>query len=654
MSPKEYDGIQNLDEKMEKLFDDMLGKKDGLVKIAAPDNYMSNYTYRRYKSAFLTLGDTQIPDDFRQIFKWCRYFFKVDPLVGAAVRSLATFPITDIVYQDTKIKDEASSDDEYTPTYKFYTNMFKELNLYNHLIEIGYDYFLYGNCLIFAEPGMKIVRQRNPETGEVVEVKEVTWKHIERLDVTRIKIERDPKTKEKIYYYDIPAKLKQIIEKKHPKEKYDRIPDIFKKAVQKKGLVKLNSKFIYALSMPSESGDGDLWATPPVMQAMKILLYTNVLRQAQEAIAYEHIVPRRIYYFQETQNFAPEFNYMKIADDFAYELRKQLNDPNYQIISPIPVQQLQHGGQGRALLLVPEIEQLQKSILAAMGVPYEFVFGGMSYSGSTTSLRILENNFITYRTLLYNYVNDFLIKRLAEVRGEWEVPDDDEKLITVEFSELKMQDDIQQKQLMIQLNAQGKIPDEILYEKVFGLDAQQVFDQLRNERMRQLQEQMEMQVAQQQMMMQMQQMGIPMQDPNAQGQDPNAPAQGQPADPNAPAQGQPAQADPNAQAQGQQATQTAPADPNAQAQGGQQADPNAQQQAPAQMSEVDAFKLAQDMQSMSEAERANVIRKLPKPIAQRVMMYYYQIQEQENSAGGESVDMRPNPEQLPPRRQGGV
>jgi hypothetical protein len=630
MTQSDKDVAARLRKEMNKLADNLMGREDGMVKVAHPSSEMSNTSYRAYRSSFLTLSDFQIPDDYRDIFRWCRYFFKFDSLVGPAVRALATFPITDWVLNDSEEAEDSEEleMDERSDLFEFYDQQLDDLKLHKHLIEIGYDYYLYGNCIIFAEPGVKTVDYRDDDSGEIKQRQELVWKNVERLDVTRVRIDKDPKTKEKIYYYDVPPELKAIIQKKSPKEKYDKIPNVFKKAVEKKGLVKLNSKYIYHLAMPSESGDSGLWATPPTLHALKLILYTNVLRQAQEAIAYEHIVPRRIYFFNETKNFAPEFNFSQIADDFAFELQKQLNDPNYQVISPIPIQQIQHGGQGRTLLLVPEIEQLQNTILAAMGVPREFVFGGVSYSGSTTSLRILENNFMTYRNLLLDYINEFLIKGLAKLRGDWEALGDDKKLPYIEFTELKMQDDIQQKQLMIQLNAQGKLPDEVLYEKVFGLEAKNVKKMLLNEQIEQLENQYELQAKQQELQ---EKFGPP---PEQMGGDPAM--QGAP-------EGAPMQQGEQPPEGGEPQQQEGQGQEQEQGHGGQQG-----------VSDVEAFKIAQQLANATPEEQGAIVRKLGPDMSRRVMMYIQQISEQEKAENGDGVDMSPYPEKLPPRRQGGV
>lgn len=632
--------IADMEEKMAKYLDTLTGKSNGLVKVAHPSSTMSNNSYKEYRSSFLTLGDMQIPDDYREIFRWCRYFFKFDPLIGAAVRSLATFPVTDWLLNDTEKDDDidiethAKDSEEPSDTYLFYQNMLNELNLYTHMIEVGYDYFLYGNVVIFAEPGVKVIKRRNKETRQIEERREVVWKSIQRLDVTRLRIDKDPQTGKKVYFYDIPTDLKRVIQTKKPKEKYDKIPKVFKDAVAKKGLVKLKSQYVHQLQMPSESGDSGLWATPPVLHVMKLILYSNILRQAQEAIAYEHIIPRRIYYFSETQEFSPGFDFADVSADFATELKRQLDDPNYQVISPVPIQQIQHGGQGKSLLLVPELEQLQETILAGMGVPREFVFGGVSYSGSTTSLRILENHFITYRTVLLDYINDFLIKGLAEIRGEWETIDDDDKLVKVSLSELKMQDDIQQKQLMINLNSQGKLPDEVMYDKVLGLDSTKVIKQLQSERIRKLEEQFELQKTQMEYEKKMQEEAA------AKGVNPPEPVNG-------PQVAEPA---PGAYSQGGEEEEQGD-------QAHQQEQPQTQPSASEEgekpgNSNREALKIAQQLMNLSEAQRANLISKLPQAQAQRAIMFYNQLKDQNDSDN--ETDMRPYPEKLPPRRAGGV
>lgn len=617
------DNQEDLDRMRQKLaedLDELTGNTKGIAKMASANGSMRNTEYKKYRSSMLSLSDMEIPTNYRDIFRWCRYYFKVDSLIGIAVRSMATFPVTEYVIQDAKAAedDETLEVGEDSKSFDFYKHMLTKQRLTKMLQEIGYDYFLYGNCIIFAEPGVEKIKRRD-ENGKIYEDKQMTWRNIERLDLTRVRIIRDPETREKHYFYDIPLHIKKILKDKKPIEQYNKIPKLFKKAFEKKGLIRLNKDNIFHFSMPTESGDENLWATPPVLHALKLVMYTNVLRQAQEAIAYEHIIPRRVYYFQPTGDLNANIgHFTKYATDFAQQLTRQLTDPNFQIVSALPIQEIQHGGNGRNLLLVPEIEQNNKQILAAMGIPYEFIFGGMSYSGSTVSLRFLENQFTTYRQLLEEFMNDFLIRRLAEIRGDWETLDDDDKLVRVELADLKMQDDLQQKQLLQQMNQSGKISDEFMYEKGFGVDAEQMRKQLINEQKEMIKNQVTLALYEKQLREELAAQGIstaPPQDPNA--VDPNA-AQDQP------------QQEPNAQGVAPQA----------------QAPAEAEQKFTTQ----DLMEAAQALAAMSPEEAEDKLRTLPQAVQVQLRPYYEQMKQDAPAA----VDMRPQPEKLPPRRQGGI
>jgi len=468
-----------------------------------------------YPSPYLNLSDYQLPKTMVEIFKWCRYFYKFDSLIGGAVNSLARFPVTDILYNDIEVTPEGWDNNTDTPTLEVYKRVFHDLKLQEELIKIGIDYWLYGNCFIFGELEETSV---DPESYS-----DIKWTRLYRLDPGRMIIDIDQLTQEKTYKWEVPAKVRRIVRDKKPKDKYDAIPDMIKKAVKENKAVVLNKDNIYHFSREGESGDGSVWGTPLVLNVMKQIAYRNLLRQAQEAIAREHVVPFRIYYLNPTDRVDPQHNWNNTAASFATQLEKAAKDPNYKIVSPVPVEVLNMGGQGRALMLTSEIDQLQAEILAGMGVPREFIFGGVSYSAASISLRTLENQFITYRLLLTDFLNNFVIKRMAEARGEWRSPEDDVYLVSVTLADLKMQDDVQQKQMMINLNAANKVSDEYLYN-MFGIDHDkmrtqleiEIFDRMDRERRMQLyqletnflvqqyqmQYQMQLQMMQQNLMMQ--------------------------------------------------------------------------------------------------------------------------------------------------------
>lgn len=448
---------------MEKILKEEKDKALTMVKTAGFNSMKQD----PYESPFLNLSDTKIPDTSREIFQWCKYYYMFDPLISGAINALANFPVTEVYLEDIDDKLAGQGDSDIFKTYE--RVLFKEINLYKTLSEIGIDFFTYGNCFIFGE------MKTNPST------KMREWKVITRLDPSKMTIDYNPATYEKKYKWTVPESTARIVRNKKPKEEYDKIPDMIKQAVKKNEAVVLNNENIYHFSRATDSmGDNQVWGTPIVANVLKLLMYRNILRQAQEAIAREHIVPMRVYYLNPTNEFSPNADYSATAKSFAQELMKSVKDPNYKVVSPVPVNMLSVGGQGRQLLLTPEIQQVQDEILAGMGVPREFIFGGISYSGSSISFKILENQFITYRLLLKDFIQNFLIKGMARARGEWASGDDDSKLITVKMTDLKMQDDVQQKQLIINLNGAGKCTNEYMW-KIIGLDPDKMKDSLKKE-----------------------------------------------------------------------------------------------------------------------------------------------------------------------------
>lgn len=437
-------------------------KEQALEKIAS----FEGATQDPYPTPFLNLSDTQIPKTTSEIFKWCKYFYTFDPLIAGSINALSNFPITEVYFED---KEDTLTNDE-SKMLKTYKRVFYEkINIYKLLVEIGIDYYLYGNCFIFGE------MWTNPAN------KEIEWKSMTRLDPSKIIIDYNPVTQEKTFKWQLPARIIDIVRKKKPKAEYDKIPDIIKEAVVKRGAIVLNSNNIYHFARPTDSmGDNNVWGTPIIANVLKLLMYRNVLRQAQEAIAREHIVPMRIYYLQRTADYNPQGDWNATASSFAAELMKSVRDPNHKVVSPVPVNVVNVGGEGRALLLTPEIDQVQNEILAGMNVPREFIFGGVSYSGTSLSLKILENQFITYRLLIKDFLQNFCVKNMAKARKEWCSEDDDDSLITAKLNDLKMQDDVQQKQLILEMNRTGKISDTYVW-KMLGLDPDKMKDMLEKE-----------------------------------------------------------------------------------------------------------------------------------------------------------------------------
>lgn len=610
----------------------------------------SNVIQRPYTSPMLTLSDFKMPKTTTEFFKWCKYYYTFDPLIAGAINACATFPITEIYLEDMvanegegQISDEGiAGEDGESDTLKLYKKvLLNNIKLVDLCILIGIDYYLYGNCFVFGE--MKQGQDGKPE-----------WSNVIRLDPNKIYIDYNAVDQSRRYRWVVPENIAKICREKAPKEEYAKIPEIIKKAVAEKKSILLNSKNIYHFSRPSDSGgDGGVWGVPIIAHVLKLVTYRNILRQAQEAIAREHIVPMRIFYMQSSgpgSDYMQTNNWENVSQNLAAHITRSVRDPNYKVVSPYPLGVLNVGGEGKQLLLTPEIEQVQSEILAGMNVPREFIFGGVSYSGTSISLRILENQFITYRLKLLDFINNFLIKRMAEARGEWTSELDDDRLVTAKMVEMKMVDDVQQKQIIVDLNARGKVTDDYMW-KALGLDPDKIRAGLKKEALEQIDNNTEIQKRQIEAEIEvqkyreelMQKFGMNPQEMQQEGQ---RPQEGQPQEGQQPPQGQQPQED-------QQGGQGQPPQEEGQPQEvpPQEGEPAPQKQQAASKEEQ-LYATAKKLMELSERERASFISSLDPETARKIEEIIQILESDEQRNSDTRINMKPMPNQKPPRRKG--
>jgi hypothetical protein len=129
------------------------------------------------------------------------------------------------------------------------------------------------------------------------------------------------------------------------------------------------------------------------------------------------------------------------------------------------------GGNGRGLMVAPEVEAAARVIAAGIGCPIEMIWGGLNWSGASVSLRVLENHFLNMRGGCERFL-DFFIPKLATYF----------KLtpVNVKLSEFKMADDVQQQTNAINLMLQGYLSrDSVIGEMQY--DAKEEFEKIEGE-----------------------------------------------------------------------------------------------------------------------------------------------------------------------------
>ena len=448
------------------------------------DADITSTTGNKYPNPFFDLARNFIPKNIKTLFKYCRTFFYTNGFLNNIITKLTEYPITDILYENSI--DSATRD-------KYDTALHDKLKIKSFLISIGLDYFTYGNAFISASVGFRrflkcsscgntdlIDNIKNFKlkkfqfhgkcdscgAGEIMmSVEDEYFKSIDNFDLVRwspenIDIEFNPITGKSTYFYSIPPKIKsQIISGN--KTILKGVPAIFLKSLKKRKKIELDQSNFYHFKRPTLAEEDMGWGKPIILPALKEIYYLQTLRRGNEAIANEHIVPKKAIHPANTTTLDPftQMNLGKWKGQMEDQIKKWKKDPNHIGVFPIPIGYQELGGNARALLLTPEMRFLEESIINSLGVPVEFIKGGGSWTSSSVSLRIVENHFLTYRELLTDFLNHFVLTKINKILSYPKVK--------VHFKKFKMADDASAKQLAINLNHTGKISDARLLDE-FG------------------------------------------------------------------------------------------------------------------------------------------------------------------------------------------
>ena len=451
----------------------------------------------RYPSPFFDVASQFLPENMTQLLQWCRYYFLTNPIINVAVSKLAEYPVTPLVFE--------SPDETMRQNYK---TLESTLRLRSFQIGIGLDYFAYGNAFASVyTPFERWLKCRGCGRRHLARENRsrYTWKNFEFLlrcskcshhgaaDVvdTAIRSVRDIKlvrwnpenisvryneaTGKSRYYYRIPKSIRNDVTL-GDLDTIEALPMDFIRAVQEKQQLLFHPDGMYHLKREGLAQADQGWGTPLIYPLLKDAFYLQIMKKAQEALLMEHVVPMRVM-FPSNQGM-PEgiFDNLNLGtwrSRIETEVNMWRRDPNYIPILPIPLGFQQMGGDARALILHQEFRLHSEQMLAGAGIPVEFVFGGLQWSGTNTSLRALENMFLGYNKQREELVVDFVLGKIADFMG-W-------PRIKAKFDRFKMADDLQRAMFMFQLNQANKISDRKLHEELgtdFDVETRRIKDEL--------------------------------------------------------------------------------------------------------------------------------------------------------------------------------
>lgn len=460
------------------------GGKGTIYRNAGGTSGISAANSPKYPHPFFDQGQAYLPTSYKNLFHWCRYYFLTNPAINATISKMAEYPVTPILFK---------TDSE--PLRKKYEAISKQLQLKSFRVEVGLDYFTYGNAFVsILFPFKKFLVCSQCKTQHLISDKNTKFKWVSgkyqltcnhcdhigfskpvdhymkslreikliRWDPERIDVKFNEITGKTTYFYTLPKAIVNRIRMGNKADLKD-LPCVFIDAALKNKKVIFSSDNMYHFKRPTLAQKSMGLGTPLIMPVLKDLHYLGVLRRSQEAVAQEHIVPLRIM-FPQQNGAADPYTAINLGE-WKKEVEQQISrwkiDPNRIPIMPMPIGTQTIGGQGRALILHQEYRIWSEQIIAGMGVPPEFVFGGVQYSGTNLTMFQLHNKFLSYIEDLKELIFDYILEKIASFMGYPKIEGD--------FRPFKMADDLQRTMLYFQLVQGQKLSDRTLLEDL-GFD----------------------------------------------------------------------------------------------------------------------------------------------------------------------------------------
>lgn len=482
-----------------------------MTSFGTGDNPLHARSRGSYANPLATIATKDIPTNIKQLFRLCRYYYSQDALLGALVDKMSEYPITQLVIQEQTGEDLTTKARD---KWDYLLNVgldvrseMKTLNIDKYIYGQGFRYIYlpfvrYCVCQScgadvpikqiqeisvsttienkqFALKGRGACPRCSGSSGNARVFKIIDRKsearqglRLVRLNPMRMSLEYNQISGERTWYYQPPDNLRDGLTM-GVRTIIDSTELRFLEAAYKQQRVKMNPDRLWVAQADGTPGLWEGWGVPPLFRVLEDVYYYKILRRANEALAQEHVTPLRIVSPAGTGDTSPQRT-MNLADwqsKLRVELHKFKGDPNHILVSPIPLNIEQMGGQARVMMVASEMEAAARVIAAGLGCPIEMIWGGLNWSGASVSLRVLENHFLNDRENCERLLK-FLVPKLSQY---YRMPKVDVKL-----AEFKMADDVQQQASAVNLMMQGFLSRRSVINEM-GYDANEEFDILEQE-----------------------------------------------------------------------------------------------------------------------------------------------------------------------------
>jgi hypothetical protein len=444
--------------------------------------------HQSYPNPFFDPSSAYLPPSYKEMFRWASYLYHTHSEIAPIINKKCSYPITKLVYESQNKVAAAAWEELLERHLKLQTMEFLFLldhEVYvNAFASIYYPFERYLECPSCKsnEPARSMdwrykeqqfeARCNKCKRDRIMTPTDRPVKNRSKVRLIRwypkyIDIDYNPFSDRSVYIYRIPKHIRSRVADSRNGRNKDIVADTplsILRAIKEKANLRLHSDNIFHFKNTTVSQEDGAFGMPPLLPVFKDAWLHQTYRKAQEAVALDHVLPLTILSPAATSGGVSPHGSIDLASwagNMQNIVRKWRRDPNGIFVVPFPAQVENIRGDAQALAVHNDMTQLRQTIAGGLDVPADFLFGGLNYSGSSISLRILENLFLGRKEMLDEFVTEFIIPKL---RAFSDLPE-----VTIHHRDFKMADDAQQKQIALGLRQTNTISDRTTIEEL-GFD----------------------------------------------------------------------------------------------------------------------------------------------------------------------------------------
>jgi len=438
----------------------------------------------QFYSPQLSTDFLEKPQNLRERRAFYRFFYNTNEIIGAAIDLHSTLPLSKLRLVPPKGKNKHQN--EYV--YKFFTDMCDQMKLFKTLIEISHEYTLFGNAFCFTEENDwqeelkpdEISRKKSEAIQRSQLLKEKYgivdknplfkgWKKILVLPPDQVRVRKLPLTDDVAIEYMPDPDTRRFLTSDIPidptdptkKVKYS-ISQELRDKVRQTGMIPLDTDPYtgsHVFHLARKKSQYEPLGVSIIERCINTLVLMDKLRQAQTSIASRHMTPMRIVWAEglNTDNI----------DSLREQVDMALVDPDFSIIANYEIHWEEMGTTGRLLDIQAEDESSLNRLFAGLGVTREILTGEGTYTGSRISLEIMNTQYLLFREVLQDYVENYIFKPVAKKKGFIEYDDYGNECLLyprLSFTRLAIRDNEQYFDAAFQLYQKGSISIDLILD----------------------------------------------------------------------------------------------------------------------------------------------------------------------------------------------